>query len=85
MSAAYRLDLGDSHWTLASETLDEARERRESLFPNLHVRIEESTDGAPWRLVDAGCPRCSSADTMRDLGNACATSCGTDRYPTEVE
>lgn len=75
--STYRLDLPDGEtWTLAVESLAEARTRRDLLFPFEHVQVEESVDGAPWKLVDPGCGTCPAGDVMPDLGSACEVSCG---------
>lgn len=86
MSHLYRLRLADgATWAIVAADLAEAQSKANVYFPNEHVTIEESHDGGPWRLADAGCSKCPAGDVMPDLGHACATSCGADRYPTEVE
>ncbi len=73
----YRLLLDDgTSWAVTANGLGEARSKAERYFPHQHVRIEVSVDGAPWRLADAGCRTCGSADAMRGLGGACDVSCG---------
>lgn len=82
----YRLlwDDGGEMLIIAADN-HEARRKRELYAPYSHVRIETSTDGGPWQLVDPGCSCCPERDTMPSLGAACEVSCGTDKYPTERE
>lgn len=73
----FRLLLDDgASWAVTASGLAEAQAKAARYFPFQHVRIEVSVDGAPWRLADAGCATCGSADAMRDLGGACDVSCG---------
>lgn len=73
----FRLLLSDgTSWAITAHDVKEARAKSERYFPNEHTRIEESTDGAPWRLVDTGCGTCPAGDVMPDLGSACEVSCG---------
>lgn len=77
MSRLFRLLLRDgTTWAVTGHDVREARDKAERYFPNEHVKVQESTDGSPWRLVDAGCATCPAADVMPSLGAACATSCG---------
>jgi hypothetical protein len=73
----YRLILDDGQsWAVTASGLAEAQAKAQRYFPFQHARIEVSIDGAPWRLADAGCATCGSADAMRGLGCACDVSCG---------
>jgi hypothetical protein len=73
----YRLLLDDgASWAITASGLAEAQTKAARYVPFAHVRIEVSVDGAPWRLADAGCATCGSADAMRGLGGACDVSCG---------
>lgn len=77
MSRLFRLALRDgTTWAITGASIGEARQKAERYFPNEHTRIEESVNGAPWRLVDPGCATCPAADVMPDLGGACEVSCG---------
>lgn len=73
----FRLLLSDgTTWAVTGRDVPEARRKAERYFPNEHVQVEESVDGAPWKLVDAGCGTCPAGDVMPDLGSACEVSCG---------
>lgn len=73
----FRLLLDDgTTWAVVGDSVGEARCKADRYFPNEHVKVEESIDGAPWKLVDAGCETCPAGDVMRGLGTACSVSCG---------
>jgi len=75
----FRLRLSDSTtWAVVASTIAGARIKAEKYFPHEHVQIEESRDGGPWRLADAGCATCSpeQREILSNLGDYCEDSCG---------
>lgn len=73
----FRLRLQDeTKWAVTAGNIGEARAKAERYFPHEHVQIDESIDGGPWKLADAGCATCPAGDVMLDLGSACEVSCG---------